>query len=256
VDFLPKKTWFNRFKYDRARKVVCISQFIADQLRNWGVAPEKLKVIPSAVPIPASISPEAKGLRDRLGIASGKKIVGNIAALVGHKDQATLLRGAREVLNINSNVTFVIIGEGELRSDLERLRAELRLERDVHLTGFIPSAEQLLPAFDVFAMSSAMEGLGSIVLDAFAAGIPVASTAGGGLPELVKDAQTGRLVPAGDFKALAQAILHLLNDRSSAEKFAANARKFVAENFSVERMADRYLQAYAEVSAANWPHPA
>lgn len=250
VDFLPRQSWFNRFKYRRAKKVVCISQFIAGQLRDWGVAQEKLVVIPSAVPLRSgSTKTDGKNLRDSLPIAADKRIIGNIAALVGHKDHATLLRAAREVVNRRRDVAFVIIGEGALRKNLERLRGELQLERDVHLAGFVPNAERLLPAFDVFAMSSAMEGLGSIVLDAFAAGVPVVSTAAGGLPELVKHGQTGLLAPVGDFKKLAGAILRMLDASSLAAELAANARKSVQANFSVDGMADRYLQVYREVLA-------
>jgi len=250
VDFLPSRSAFNRFKFGRASKVVCISQFISKQLHDWGVPADKLAVIPSAVPMPnTSISREetAKELRRRLNIPDGQKLVGNIAAFVPHKDQATLLRAARRIVDRRSDVAIVIVGEGELRPQLEQLRKDLELERSVYLAGFIPEAEKLLPAFDVFAMSSAMEGLGSIVLDAFAAGVPVAATAGGGLPELVQDRRTGRLVPVRDDAALAQAVIELLEKPSEATQLVANAREFVLTQFSVRHMAEQYLSLYRAV---------
>jgi glycosyltransferase involved in cell wall biosynthesis len=115
------------------------------------------------------------------------------------------------------------------------------------MPGYIPQAEQFLPAFDLFVMSSSTEGLGSIVLDAFAAGVPVASTAGGGLPELVRNGETGLLTPVGDPTALAQAILKLLADRSLAGRLSAQAGAWVREHFSVGVMADAYQRVYADV---------
>src|SRR5207302_1216267 len=128
-----------------------------------------------------------------------------------------------------------------------QLRAELKLESVVHFTGFVPQAQRLLPAFDVFAMSSCMEGLGTIVLDAGMAGVPVAATAGGGLPEVVIDEQTGLLVPVGDAGALANAILRLLDERPLALRLANRAQARVRTEFSVEHMAQKYIDLYREV---------
>ena len=250
VDFLPSRSLFNRFKFGRARKVVCISQFISAQMRDWGVPTEQLAVIPSAVPIPKEQKSRAEigiELRQRLNIPSDKKIVGNIAAMVGHKDQATLLRAARHIIDQRSDVVVVIIGDGELRPQLERQRRELNLESAVIFAGFIPEAEKFLPGLDVFVMSSCMEGLGSIVLDAFAAGVPVAATAGGGLPELVMNRETGLLAPIGNDLALSQAVIELLTSDALVAQVTQKGRMFVSENFSVERMADRYLDIYKTI---------
>jgi len=250
VDFLPGRSWFNRYKFHKATRVVCISRFIADQLVNWGVLKEKLVIIPSTVPLPDEklLTPEHReAVRARFGIASGTKLIGNIAALVGHKDHATLLRAAKVLTERRTDVRFVILGDGELKEKLLSLRRELGLEEKVLMPGFIPQAEELLPAFDVFAMSSCMEGLGSIVLDAFAAGVPVAATAGGGLPELVRAGETGLLAPVGDAPALADAINSLLENPGLAKEFSSKARKRVEAEFSVARMVEQYQTVYEEI---------
>ncbi len=250
VDFLPRRNSFNRYKFRRAERVVCISRFIADQLADWGVPRDKLPIIPSAVPMPdrqVLSAQHRECVRARLGVAPGLKLVGNIAALVGHKDHATLLRAARIVCAHRKDVRFVILGDGELREKVLALRHELGLDETVFMPGFVPRAEEYLPGFDVFAMSSCMEGLGSIVLDAFSAGTPVAATAGGGLPELVRDGETGLLVPVGDHNRLAEAIRQLLEDRSLAERCVAAGREFVQSQCSVERMATRYAELYRQV---------
>ena len=255
VDFVPGNTWFNRFKYRRADKVVCVSRHIARELHAWGLPPARTVVIYEAVPDIPCLSREVcrEQLRARLDLPPGKRIVGNIAALAPHKDQATLLRAAQAVAARRNDVAFVIIGEGELREELLRLRAALGLERVVHLAGFIPEAQRLLPAFDVFAMSSCMEGLGTIVLDAGLAAVPVAATAGGGLPETVINDQTGLLVPVGDAPALAEAILRLLADPALAARLAGAAQARIRTEFSVSHMAQQYTEMYQAVCAGGDP---
>ena len=123
------------------------------------------------------------------------------------------------------------------------------------MPGFIPQAEEFLPAFDVFAMSSCMEGLGSIVLDAFAAGTPVAATAGGGIPETVGNEETGLLVPVGDHAGLAAAILRLLSEGPLVARIRAKALDRVKSEHSVERMTGDYLKLYRDFVSAPPPLP-
>jgi glycosyltransferase involved in cell wall biosynthesis len=252
VDFPPRNNWFNRFKYRRANRVVCVSGHIATQMRAANLSADRLTVIHDAVPAENFPTKEIcrAQLAAHLALPPGRRLVGNIAALVPHKDHATLLRAAQRVLAQRRDVAFVVIGEGELREELLQLRAELGLEKDFHFAGFIPQAQQLLPAFDVFAMSSNMEGLGSIVLDAGLANVPVAATAGGGLPEIVAHEQTGLLVPVGDAEKLAAAILRLLNDGALGARLTAAAAARVRADFSVTTMAAKYQTVYTEIYAA------
>lgn len=250
VDFAPAKNFYNRYKFHRAARVVCISKFIADQLADWGVPRKQLPVVPSSVPLPDAelLSPQHRAtVRGRLNIPPGLKLVGNIAALVGHKDHATMLRAARLVCDRQKDVQFVILGDGELRSQLLTQRGQLGLDSQVLMPGFVPKAEECLPAFDVFVMSSCMEGLGSIVLDAFAANVPVAATAGGGIPELVRNGRTGLLVPVGDAAALADSILQLLADDNLRAQLSSSASAWVQNECSVDKMTDAYLNLYSDI---------
>jgi glycosyltransferase involved in cell wall biosynthesis len=119
----------------------------------------------------------------------------------------------------------------------------------VRFTGFIPQAQRLLPGFDFFAMSTRMEGFGTIVLDAALAGVPVAATAAGGLPEAVLDGQTGLLAPVGDAPALAAALLRLLEEPALAQRLAQAARRRAEQEFSVTNMARRYVDIYQSLLA-------
>lgn len=142
---------------------------------------------------------------------------------------------------------FLILGDGDLKAKLLSLRLELGLEGKVLMPGFVSQAEECLPAFDVFAMSSCMEGLGSIVLDAFAAGVPVAATAGGGLPELVRPGENGLLAAVGDAPALADAINCLLENPALTKELSSKAKQRVRSEFSVARMVEQYQAVYERI---------
>ena len=144
----------------------------------------------------------------------GAPVVGNVAALVPHKGQKHLVAAAAKVHREEPDARVLIVGEGELREPLERQIKDLGLERHVYLAGFRSDALGLMKSFDLFAMSSITEGLGSAMLEAMACRRAIVATRAGGIPEVVVDGQTGLLVPPHDDGALAAAIVRLLRDPS------------------------------------------
>jgi glycosyltransferase involved in cell wall biosynthesis len=174
----------------------------------------------------------------------GAPIVGNVAALAGHKGQRYLIAAAALTVRDVPDARFLILGEGELRSALERQVHELGLDRHVLLPGFRADAIGLQKSFDIFAMSSVTEGLGSAMLDAMACRTPVVATRAGGIPEAIIDDRHGLLVPPQDPPALAKAIVRLLRDRDLRERLAAAGRRRIEEEFSVDRMVQRTVEAY------------
>jgi len=138
VDNVPHDSWFNRWKYRRVDIVACVSRYIALQLEDWGLPPATMRVIYEAVPDEGYLPREIclRQLRERTGVAPGTKLIGNIAALVGHKDHSTLLRATREIIARRRDVAVIIIGDGEMKEQLLRLLGELGLNGFVHFTGF------------------------------------------------------------------------------------------------------------------------
>jgi glycosyltransferase involved in cell wall biosynthesis len=250
VMFEPKRSWFTRHKYLSVAKVVCISRSIEAQLARWGVPAERLACVPDAIPL-ADAPPDRRALRARLQLPDHVPVVGCIGALTQEKDHATLLRAARQLQSNHAGVHVVIIGDGPLLPDLQRLRDELGSSAEVRFAGFIPEAQTLIGAFDAFVLCSRSEGLGSIVLDAFAAGVAVAATAVGGIPELVNDGVTGLLVPPGDPPRLAAALARLLDDAALRHRLAAAAREVVEREFTVARMAERYRAVYEQALSSS-----
>ena len=110
-------------------------------------------------------------------------------------------------------------------------------------TGFRHNADELLAAANVATLSSVEEGMGSVLLDAMAFGVPIAATRAGGIPQIVGHADTGLLSPPGDAQALADNIVRLLSDQDLAASLAARARMRV-EEFSVDKMVERTIEVY------------
>ena len=238
VDFHLRRPGF----WARAERVIAISRAVADVLVADGIAPARIAVVHSGVPLDDLRRTPRLGVRDRLGLAPGTTVAANVAALVGHKDHATLLRTAARLAGRFPSLHWVVAGEGPERAPLERLRAELGLDGRVHLLGHIPEPVRLVADADLFVMSSREEGLGTAVLDAMALGIPVASTTAGGLPEMLEDG-AGVLAPPRDPDALAHAVARLLEEPGLARSVSQRASAAVTR-FTAERMAEAVGSVY------------
>jgi glycosyltransferase involved in cell wall biosynthesis len=204
----------HRTPWVRASRIIAVSQAVKSVLVSDGVPATHITVIPDGIdPDEVRRAAEAPlGIRARLGLPPGAPLAVNVAALVGHKDQRTLIHAAHAARDLAPELHWVVAGEGELRSSLEREIADLSVGDRVHLLGFVTQADALIREGDVFVMSSREEGLGSVVLHALALGKPVVATHAGGLPELVP---AGWLVPVGDPAALARRVVDALGQHSA-----------------------------------------
>jgi glycosyltransferase involved in cell wall biosynthesis len=246
VDFALRGP-LSRRKYAACQRVIAVSEAIAAVLRRDGLAPERLRVVHEGVPDRPAQPGGREALRE-LGVPEDAAVVGNVAALTGHKDQATLLAAAAKVVARVPEARFVIVGEGELRSRLEALSRDLGLERRCIFAGFRADLDRLVPAFTVFCLSSHMEGLGTSLLDAMAFGVPVVATAAGGIPEAVIDGITGRLVPPRDPDALAAGLVEALEDPSLRAAWSRAGRQRFQQRFTADRMVEATLAVYAELA--------
>jgi glycosyltransferase involved in cell wall biosynthesis len=245
VDFPLRRRGF----WGRADRVIAISRAVADVLVADGIAAERVTVIPSGISLEETRATPRLGVRERLTLPAGSLIAANVAALVPHKDHATLLRAAAVLRESVPGLHWVIAGEGPLRGAIERLRSELDLEGRVHLLGHIPDPTRLIADADVYVMSSSQEGLGTSVLDAMALGIPVASTAAGGLPEMLSEG-SGLLVRPGDADALADAVRRVVSDSILRTALVSQATIGI-QRFTARRMADDLASVYR--SCASFP---
>ncbi|HXM38777.1 MAG TPA: glycosyltransferase [Gemmatimonadales bacterium] len=197
----------------RPDRIIAVSAAVKRVLVADGIAPDAITVVADGIDPDEVRRAAAQPLdvRGRLGLAAGTPIAVNAAALVGHKDQRTLIRAAQYARALRPDLHWVIAGEGVLRDALAAEIARLDLGDRVHLLGYIDAVDALIAEGDVFVMSSKEEGLGSVILNAMAIGRPVIGTAGGGIPEILPPEA---LVPVGDANALARKVVAALDHPS------------------------------------------
>jgi glycosyltransferase involved in cell wall biosynthesis len=162
------------------------------------------------------------------------------------KDHASLIRAVATL----PGVQLAIAGRGQEEDALRRLSAELGTADRVHLLGLRDDVERILEAADVFVQPSRSEGLPLSILEAMAAELPIVATRVGGVAEAILDGQTGHLIEPGEPAALADAMRKILESPDRGAALAAAARRRAEECFSVERMADGYVELYRKLSAS------
>ena len=144
---------------------------------------------------------------------------------------------------------MLVVGDGTERPNVQRRANDLRIgEGRLQFLGSRSDIHALLAAADFFVLPSDVEGLPMAVLEAMAHGLPVVATAVGGIPEVITDGREGLLVPPGDAAALARAIQRLLTSSEMRLRLGDAARDRVSKEFSLETMANRYQQIYAEAT--------
>ena len=249
VDFHIRPHALSRWKYARGPdRVIAISERVRDVLLEDGVPAGHIALIPSGIEIATPPPPSGPSLRERAGAPDGAPVVLTIASLADYKDHPTLIEAAARLKPREPMPRWVVCGAGRL---LDPMRGEVErrgLADRVRYLGFVSGARGLLPQADVFSLSSKTEGLGTSVLDAMAAGVAVAATAGGGIPEMIEHEVTGLLAPVGDGAALAAAVDRLLDDRALARRLVDAARERVRA-FDIERTIDRTEALYRELAA-------
>jgi glycosyltransferase involved in cell wall biosynthesis len=252
VDFHLRGNALSRWKYRQVDCFICASDAIRKMLISDGVPETRAVTVHEGIDLDHVAAAPPAPLHEELWLPHDAPIVGNVAALVAHKGQKHLIESAALVVRRVPDARFVIVGEGELRSALERQIKERHLEKHVLLAGFRPDVLSLHKAFDVFVLSSVSEGLGTSLLDAMACGKPIVATRTGGIPEAVVDGETGFLVPPRDHESMAEALVRLLEDEPLRQRMGAAALRRVRERFSAERMVQATLRVYRRV--AQHPH--
>ena len=239
-------------------KVVCVSRAQADKVRKAGVPWRKILVIRNAIRLERFAQPRPE-YRERLRSLFHKPpplIVGAAGRLSPEKGFDVLVDAAAQVTRNRPGVGFVLFGDGALRESLQGQIETKGLNGSFVLAGFRPDFDQFLPHLDLLAVPSFTEGLPNVVLEAFAAGVPVVATAVGGTPEVVQHGQSGYLTPPGDSAVLARRIGDLLFQPGAARDMGLRGRQRVIQDFAFDRQAQQYCRLFAEVTRENGTHTA
>jgi glycosyltransferase involved in cell wall biosynthesis len=193
--------------------------------------------------------PSGHEARAGIGIGPASTVVGTIGRLSEQKRHDVLTEAVARASQQVADLKLVIVGDGELSSATRSL-AEQRIPGQVIFTGNRSDAIDLLPAFDIFAMSSDFEGLPFALLEAMATGRAIVTTDVQGAGEAVRSLQEGLVVPRRDPDALAAAIVTLARDKDLANRLGRAARERFLAEFTADRMVDRTEALYLELLAA------
>ncbi len=240
VDFVPKGS-LTQWKYKRTDVLIAISKAVKNIIADFSGRSD-VHVI-SDIIVPRTLNKErALKILQEARINGDKKIIGTTAAFVPHKDPLTMVEAIHELAKRRSDFIFLHFGNGELMEAVQYKIAELGLKDVYKLMGFQQEVEDVFSVLEVFVMSSAEEGLGSSVLDAFIYKVPVAGTDAGGLKELLSE---GRAIICAkkDPKGLANAIDKLIDGEANSA-IVERAFNYVQQYHSSEYITRQYLEIF------------
>ena len=230
-------------------RILAVSEEIADDLvEGHRIAPrERVSVIRLGLDLePFRSLPPRGAVRRELGVAPNAPFVVTVGRLVPIKDHALLLDAFARVAAARPEARLALVGDGPCRAQLESRAARDDLAGRVLFTGWRRDLPAILADADVAALSSRNEGTPVALIEAAAAGVPAVSTDVGGVRQVVRDGETGRLVPPGDADALAAALIELLDDPAARRAMGGRARQVVAPTYCAERLCREIAALYEE----------
>lgn len=217
-------------------RIIVLTESQKREILEFGIGrPERFSVIPLGLNLDKFYDLEEKKgiLRKELGLSLDTPLIGIVARLAQIKDHKTFFLSARLLLKKIAGVRFIVVGDGPLRSELEELTRELGIKEKVFFLGFREDLDVIYADLSLLVLSSQNEGLPTAIIEAQASCLPVVSTNVGGVSELIKDGETGYLVPAKNPEMLAEAMEKVLKDQNLAKKMGEagkeNSKKYGAE---------------------------
>lgn len=240
---------FNRFLtkklYKKADLIISNSLGTKNSLINdFFINPEKIKVIYNPINIKEIQTLSQVKLERKYQEIFNYPVIINVARFNKQKGQEYLIRAFKDVKKEISKAKLLILGEGELENELKNLTKKLELKNDVLFLGWQKNPFKFLAKAKVFVLSSLCEGFPNTLTEAMACGVPVVSTnCSSGPNEIIKNGESGFLVPVGNKELLTEAIIKILNNLSLGEKFSENGKERV-KNFSKEKIIKEYEQLF------------
>ena len=230
--------------------VVAVSEEVKRQLLAAHVAARKVSLIRNGIDLRPFVS-AAPTLRAALEpLQPPRRIVGLIGRLSREKGVDIFVQAAAMVLQTMPEIQFVVVGDGEDREALRALIESLGVQEKVRLMGPRSDMPGVYASLDVMVSASRQEGLPMAILEGLASGCALIATPVGAVPSVVRDGDTGVMVPPGEPTLLAAAMVRLLQDDGLRRALGAAGRRVIAEEFSAARMATEYLRVYEAAMAA------
>ena len=227
-----------------ADAVVPLSQQLMADSRKAGVKAARLHYIQNGVDLT-----EVDAQRAEPRQTGSKRRIGFVGQLISRKNVTDILAIFNTLHTERDDIELLLLGDGDERTALEAHADTLAARADIHFLGFRQDRLALLQSFDLFVMTSTLEGIPRCLMEACAMGVPVAAYDIPGIDQLIRHEHSGLLAPPGDRNTLTDYWRRLLDDDGEAKRLAGNARQDVHRDYSAQRMADEYTQLFREVAA-------
>lgn len=247
-----KRKVFNRLLPDRRDRFVAVGEAVRQALiHNEGLSPQRVKIVYNGVDLDAFGDKNEKSNRVRreLGVADDAFLVLQVARLDTIKDHATAIRALATAIERYPAMRLLVVGDGPEREPIAAAIRQAGLMSQVTMLGQRNDVRRLLATADAFLLTSVSEGIPVTIIEAMAAGVPVVSTAVGGITEIIEDGVTGLLAPARDSDRLATALARLAADRELCRRLSQAARLRAETQFSEQQMVESYAALYDSMLA-------
>ena len=253
----PRARWLQRLAYRRGVIPVAVAREVAASMeRLYGIG--NSRVVWNCIPTDVYASPQTSRevWRAKQGFSEEDVLFVCVARFAPQKNHALLISAFAKGPAADPKAHLVLAGQGVLRAQLQERVNELGLTNRVHFLGLRRDIPDVLGAADIFALGSDYEGNPLSVIEAMAAGLPIVSTAAGGVPELLQNGKQGFIVQPGHGEELSEAMVILLKDRDLRRTMGAAAAARAKEKFDVSAMVRAYEDLYDELSAPSqtWRH--
>ncbi|MGH2752788.1 MAG: glycosyltransferase family 4 protein [Actinomycetota bacterium] len=234
--------WAEPLSVRLSKRTFAVSEDIARHIRATSPkVAERVEVLYLGIGEAPRLRKSATEVRAEAEVEAGARLIVTAARLSAQKALPVMLRALAE---LPGDIVLVVLGQGPDQEDLKTTTLALGLGQRVRWLGWRDDIADFVAAADVFCLSSNWEGVPLAAQEAILLGTPVVSTAVGGMRELVGDRSSGRLVPKGESKALAEALLEVLDSPETAKSYAGQAAVDLRSRFSTERMLARLRDAY------------
>ena len=253
----PRARWLQRLAYRRGVIPVAVAQEVAVSMeRLYGIG--NSRVVWNCIPTDVYASPQTSRevWRAKQGFSEEDVLFVCVARFAAQKNHALLINAFAKGPASDPKAHLVLAGQGVLRAQLQERVNQLGLTNRVHFLGLRRDIPDVLGAADIFALGSDYEGNPLSVIEAMAAGLPIVSTAAGGVPELLQNGKQGFIVQPGHCEQLSEAMSILLKDSDLRRTMGAAAAARAKEKFDVSAMVRAYEDLYDELSAPSqtWRH--
>jgi glycosyltransferase involved in cell wall biosynthesis len=248
LGYLPRVAWWlDRVTARWCQRIIAVSEHTADvSVRVEGIPRHKIVVIPNGVDLQRFAPRDLSAAKRDLGLAENAFVVASVGRLSQEKGHRYLLEALATARSAIPSIRCLIAGDGPLRASLSTQAHRLGLEQVCRFMGDVPKIESVFAAADVTVLPSLFEGMPNAVLEAMAMGCPVIASAVGGSVELVRQGETGLLIPPEDPRALATALVELAASDERRDRMRVRSREIAELRHGIDTMVSSIETLYLE----------